>query len=93
MLGLKEGSIPTESCIVKSSDTDKCDTCGRTITWKDVIVSALKVHSSEFLAAALSGKFGYIVREQPPENMCCSACGNKVNGDKYCGVTYYCVRY
>jgi hypothetical protein len=92
LLDLPVGTLPVGAFSVKCANP-VCPSCNRVTTWKEVVVSALRVHSAAFLAKALTGEMGLIVRSEPPKNLFCSNCGEQLDGDKYCGGTYYCVRF
>jgi hypothetical protein len=71
----------------------ECGRCGRASSWLDIIVSALRVHSTEFLKEQFDAK-QFIVTDVVPRILC-AGCGGPIQCKSYkCtkvnGTTYSC---
>lgn len=58
-------NLPTQSMAAQrmASERPDCSVCGRRLTMLDVVTTALAVHSADFLAKAMTGKFGPIINK------------------------------
>ena len=60
-LGLTPYSLPDGQLV--ATKTPNCVGCGRSLTFKDVVVSGARVHSVAFMRDAVTGVFGHLVNE------------------------------
>lgn len=81
LLGMPDATIGAPLWV--SGDRSDCPTCGRTITWLDIVASALdRVHGRQVVARVILGKERFVNAEVPRmiAGIRCSNCQTEIRG-------------